>query len=65
MEGRVKFFNVTKGFGFIVDSETGEDVFVHATGLKPGVTISQEDKVTYSITEGKKGTNAVDVELVK
>ena len=58
-EGTVKFFNVSKGYGFIKDDATGEEVFVHATGLIDQVR--QDDKVTFEISEGKKGLNAVNV----
>lgn len=58
--GTVKFFNESKGFGFIVDDETGQDIFVHVTGLG-GNTIRQNDKVTFEVVNGKKGLNAVDV----
>ncbi len=57
--GKVKFFNVTKGFGFIKVDDTGEEIFVHASGLIDQVR--EEDAVTFEVTEGKKGTNAVDV----
>ena len=57
--GTVKFFNVSKGYGFIKDEESGQEVFVHATGLID--QIRQDDKVTFEITEGKKGLNAVNV----
>lgn len=57
--GVVKFFNSTKGFGFINDNQTGEDVFVHSSGLKDSIT--EGDKVTFDITAGKKGDNAVNV----
>ena len=57
--GVVKFFNTQKGFGFIKDDESGEEVFVHATGLLD--EIRQDDKVEYDVTEGKKGLNAVKV----
>ena len=57
--GTVKFYNEAKGFGFIVDDETQNDVFLHATGLVDKV--AQNDKVTYEIKEGKKGPNAINV----
>lgn len=57
--GTVKFFNVSKGYGFIKDDSSGEEVFVHATGLIDQVR--QDDKVTYEVSEGKKGLNAINV----
>lgn len=57
--GTVKFFNTTKGYGFITVDETNQEVFVHATGLVDQVT--QHDKVTFEVTDGKKGPNAVNV----
>jgi CspA family cold shock protein len=60
--GTVKFFNETKGFGFIKDDETGEEIFVHITGLK-SQKIRENDQVTFDVVEGKKGVNAVDVTL--
>ena len=59
--GKVKFFNESKGFGFIVDDETGKDYFVHVSGLID--EIRDEDAVTFELKEGKKGLNAVDVKL--
>jgi len=59
--GKVKFFNETKGFGFIVDSATGEDVFVHVSGLIDN--IREGDTVTFELQRGKKGMNAVNVKL--
>lgn len=59
--GVVKFFNESKGFGFIVDDETKKEVFVHVSGLVD--TISEGDKVTFDITDGRKGPNAVDVRI--
>ncbi|MEC4113401.1 cold-shock protein [Myroides pelagicus] len=58
-EGKVKFFNETKGFGFITPSNGGDDIFVHVTGLVD--RISENDEVTYEIEKGKKGLNAVNV----
>jgi CspA family cold shock protein len=60
-KGKVKFFNKSKGFGFINDEETGKDIFVHSTGLKDD--IREGDSVTFNVEEGKKGLNAVDVKL--
>ena len=60
--GKVKFFNESKGFGFIMDSETGKGYFVHASGLID--RIRENDEVTFDLTEGKKGLNAVNVKLV-
>lgn len=60
--GIVKFFNETKGFGFIKVDETDEEVFVHVSGLVD--QISQNDKVSFQITEGKKGLNAINVKRI-
>ncbi|MEE4177535.1 MAG: cold shock domain-containing protein [Bacteroides sp.] len=59
--GTVKFFNELKGFGFIKDSESEKEYFVHATGLIDKVR--EADEVTYELQEGKKGLNAVNVRL--
>ncbi|MFT4664785.1 MAG: CspA family cold shock protein [Polaribacter sp.] len=61
--GTVKFFNDGKGFGFIAPDDGGKDVFVHANGLIDGTTITEGDKVSYEVEEGKKGLNAVNVTL--
>ncbi len=60
-EGTVKFFNESKGFGFIT-TETGEDIFVHNSGLVH--EIRENDKVKYNTQEGRKGLNAIDVEVI-
>jgi len=60
-KGTVKFFNETKGFGFIKDSESSKEYFVHSTGLKDN--IREDDEVTFDLEEGKKGLNAVNVKL--
>jgi cold shock protein len=61
-EGTVKFFNETKGFGFIVPAAGGPEVFVHVTGLIDKVT--QNDRVSYEVQDGKKGKNAVNVKKI-
>ncbi|MDQ0638702.1 CspA family cold shock protein [Pedobacter sp. W3I1] len=62
MQGTVKFYNESKGFGFII-TEDGEEVFVHVTGLTD--KISQNDRVEFEIAQGKKGPNAVNVKLIQ
>jgi len=63
MEGTVKFFNETKGFGFIKPSDSGEDIFVHSSGLID--EIRENDKVEFDVEEGRKGMNAVNVKIVE
>lgn len=60
--GTVKFFNESKGYGFIVDDESGKEVFVHASGLSESVR--ENDKVSYDETEGRKGINAINVKKI-
>ncbi len=60
--GLVKFFNESKGFGFIKMDESGDEIFVHASGLID--KIKQDDKVSFDVTEGKKGPNAVNVKKI-
>ncbi|GAB7087091.1 cold-shock protein [Marinifilum fragile] len=61
-EGTVKFFNDLKGFGFITPNDSSEDIFVHSSGLID--EIRQNDKVQYETEQGKKGLNAVNVEVI-
>lgn len=63
MEGTVKFFNESKGYGFITNDDTGRDIFVHVTGLN-GETLNEGDKVEYEETEGRKGMTATDVRVI-
>ena len=60
-KGIVKFFNNSKGFGFIKDEESDKEYFVHVTGLID--EIKENDEVTFDLTEGRKGLNAVNVKL--
>ena len=61
--GKVKFFNESKGFGFIVADGSGEEIFVHVTGLN-GVTLRENDSVSFEVTEGKRGLNAINVKKI-
>ncbi len=61
MQGTVKFFNESKGFGFIIPADGSGEVFVHASGLID--TIRENDSVTYDVEQGKKGLNAVNVKV--
>ena len=62
-EGVVKFFNNSKGFGFIKPSDSSEDIFVHQSGLID--EIRENDKVQFEVERGKKGLNAVKVQVIQ
>lgn len=61
-KGIVKFFNNSKGFGFIKDQESEKEYFVHVNGLID--KIKEDDEVTFELEEGRKGLNAVQVKKV-
>ena len=62
-KGKVKFFNETKGFGFIKDDESGEEIFVHKSDVVG--TIRESDMVEFEVQKGKKGLNAVNVKIAQ
>ena len=62
-KGTVKFFNKSKGFGFIKPDDSSEDIFVHQSGLIDD--IQENDKVQFDVEPGRKGMNAVNVEIVE
>lgn len=64
MQGTVKFFNESKGYGFITNDETKRDIFVHVTALN-GETLQEGDRVEYEETEGNKGVNATNVRVIE
>ena len=60
MKGTVKFFNETKGFGFI-SPEEGKDVFVHKSSLQANVHLDEGDEVTFDVEQDDKGQKAINV----
>ena len=60
-KGTVKFFNNAKGFGFITSEDLKEDIFVHMSGLIDD--IRENDEVQFETAQGKKGLNAINVQL--
>jgi cold shock protein len=61
-EGTVKFFNDSKGYGFITDNESGTEYFVHVSGIVDEV--KEDDQVSFELSQGRKGLNAVNVKLL-
>jgi CspA family cold shock protein len=61
--GKVKFFNDSKGFGFISPDNGGNDLFVHTTAIEGG-TLNENDQVEYEVGEGQKGPCAVQVKKI-
>ncbi|MGB2128620.1 MAG: cold-shock protein [Flavicella sp.] len=61
-QGTVKFFNYEKGFGFITDTESNEEFFVHISGLID--EIREGDTVEFDLKEGRKGMNAIEVKVI-
>jgi len=60
MNGTVKFFNESKGYGFVA-GEDGKEYFVHQSGLAEGATLAEGDSVTFEVEEGDRGPKAVSV----
>ena len=60
MNGKIKFFNQMKGFGFITGAD-GKEYFVHSTGLEGGISVNEGDAVTFEVEQGDKGPKAVKV----
>ena len=61
--GKVKFFNDSKGFGFITPDDGGKDLFVHTSAIENG-SLSEDDKVEFEVGEGQKGPCAVQVRKI-
>jgi cold shock protein len=60
MKGTIKFFNEMKGFGFIA-ADDGKEIFVHQSALEDGITLNENDPVTFDVEEGDRGPKAVNV----
>jgi CspA family cold shock protein len=58
----VKFFHEAKGFGFVVDEDSGREYFVHISGLIDAV--QKNEKVSFELADGERGKNAVNVKLI-
>lgn len=63
LQGTVKFFNETKGFGFIKIDDSTEEIFVHVSALNGG-KIGENDRVSFEKAQGKKGINAANVSKI-
>jgi len=63
MTGKVKFFNESKGFGFIKDDQSANEYFVHISGVNEN-TLNENDEVSFDLIDGKKGKNCVNVSLI-
>lgn len=61
-KGKVKFMNSEKGFGFIIDDLTGIEIFVHVSAINEPIT--ENDRVQFDVTDGKKGKNAINVQKI-
>ena len=64
MQGTVKWFNNTKGFGFISPTDGSPDVFVHLSAIQSG-TLQEGDRVEFEVTQGEKGPKAADVRTIE
>ena len=62
-KGTVKFFNSSKGFGFISPEDSNEDIFVHQSGLAD--IVRDDDRVSFNVERGQKGMNAVNVQVIR
>lgn len=63
LEGIVKFYHESKGFGYIIENETNDEYYVHVSGLIN--RIKDEDIVSFEVSDGKRGPQAIDVRIIK
>ena len=62
-EGKVKFFNQNKSYGFVAGDD-GKDYFVHSSGIAPGIYPKEGDKVSFEVVDGERGPKADKVEII-
>jgi CspA family cold shock protein len=62
--GRVKWFNATKGFGFITPEDGSKDCFVHQSAIQGASSLAEGDRVEFDIVAGNKGAAAANVTLI-
>ena len=63
INGKVKWFNSTKGYGFIAREDNEKDVFVHTSAVKDaGLELNEGDAITFEVEEGQKGPSAVNLQ---
>ncbi|MFC1741468.1 cold-shock protein [Nanoarchaeota archaeon] len=61
MKGTVKFYDASKGFGFITPDDGGKDVFLHQSAITGGANLNEGDRVTFDVEEGDRGLKAANV----
>jgi len=60
MKGTVKFFNESRGFGFVT-AEDGEEIFIHISGVSEGTELREGDTVSFEVEQGDRGPKAINV----
>lgn len=61
MLGSVKWFNETKGYGFVTSDDDGKDYFIHRSFLKPGLILQDDDRISFKLKKTQKGLQAINI----